>query len=48
MIRDRSTDYGCDGCVRITLGPRDHTGLMLTALQETCEKLGIAQGASRR
>jgi histidinol-phosphate aminotransferase len=48
LIRDRSTDYGCDGCVRITLGPRDHTGLLLTALQETCEKLGIAQGASRR
>jgi histidinol-phosphate aminotransferase len=48
LIRDRSTDYGCDGCVRITLGPRDHTGLLLTALQETCETLGIAQGASRR
>lgn len=48
LIRDRSTDYGCDGCVRITLGPRDHTDLLLTALQETCEKLGIAQGASRR
>ncbi len=48
LVRDRSTDHGCEGCVRITLGPRQHTDRLLGALQETLEKLGIAQGASRR
>jgi histidinol-phosphate aminotransferase len=48
LVRDRSGDQGCEGCVRITLGPRAHADRLLTALQETCEELGIAQGASRR
>ena len=48
LVRDRSTDHGCEGCVRITLGPREHADRLLTALQETCDELGIAQGASRR
>jgi histidinol-phosphate aminotransferase len=48
LVRDRSTDHGCEGCVRITLGPREHADRLLTALQETCEALGLAQGASRR
>ena len=48
LVRDRSGDYGCEGCVRITLGPRAHADRLLTALQETCEELGIGQGASRR
>lgn len=48
LVRDRSSDQGCEGCVRITLGPRAHADRLLAALQETCEELGIAQGASRR
>jgi histidinol-phosphate aminotransferase len=48
LVRDRSGDHGCEGCVRITLGPRAHTDRLLTALQETCDELRIAQGASRR
>jgi histidinol-phosphate aminotransferase len=48
LVRDRSTDHGCEGCVRITLGPREHADRLLTALQETCDELGFAQGASRR
>jgi histidinol-phosphate aminotransferase len=47
LVRDRSGDPGCQGCVRITLGPRRHTDRLLRALQETFEVLGIAQGASR-
>lgn len=51
LVRNRSGDHGCEGCVRITLGPREHADRLLTALQETCEALGIlvppAQGASR-
>jgi histidinol-phosphate aminotransferase len=48
LVRDRSGDHGCEGCVRITLGPREHTDRLLAALQNTFEELGIAQGASRR
>jgi len=48
LVRDRSSDHGCEGCVRITLGLREHTDRLLAALQETFEELGIAQGASRR
>jgi len=47
LVRDRSSDYGCDGCVRITLGPREHTERMLAALHETLEALGLAQGATQ-
>jgi histidinol-phosphate aminotransferase len=47
LIRDRSNDPGCEGCVRITLGSRQHTDRLLVALQETLAELGIAQGASR-
>lgn len=47
LVRDRSGDPGCKGCVRITLGTREHTDRMLSVLQETLEELGIAQGASR-
>ncbi len=47
LVRDRSSDHGCEGCVRITLGPRSHTDRLLTALQETLQELGIAQGVSR-
>jgi histidinol-phosphate aminotransferase len=47
LVRDRSSDHGCEGCVRITLGPREHTDRLLTALQETLEELGISQRAAR-
>jgi len=47
LVRDRSSDQGCTGCVRITLGLREHTDRLLTALQETLEELGIAQAVVR-
>jgi histidinol-phosphate aminotransferase len=47
LVRDRSGDHGCEGCVRITLGPREHADRLLTALQETLSEVGIAQGAAR-
>ena len=47
LVRDRSSDSGCEGCVRITLGPRAHADKLLTALQETCEELGIVPGVPR-
>ncbi len=45
LVRDRSPDYGCEGCVRITLGSREHADRLLAALQETVQEIGIAQGA---
>jgi len=48
LVRDRSADYGCEGCVRITLGPKNHTDKLLNALNATLEELSIAQGAPAR
>ena len=48
LVRDRSADPGCDGTVRITLGPREQTDQLLGALEDAFEELGIAQGATRR
>jgi histidinol-phosphate aminotransferase len=47
LVRDRSSDYGCEGCVRITLGLRTHADRLLGALQETLQELGLAQGVFR-
>jgi histidinol-phosphate aminotransferase len=41
LIRDRSSDPGCAGCVRITLGTREHTDRLLIALHQTITDLGI-------
>jgi histidinol-phosphate aminotransferase len=48
LVRYRSADYGCEGCVRITLGPKDHTDRLLNALHAALEKLSIAQGIPAR
>ena len=34
LIRDRSTQPGCDGCVRISAGTLDTTTRCLTALED--------------
>lgn len=47
LVRDRSSDHGCEGCVRITLGPKDHTDKLLDALHETAEEVGIVREARR-
>ena len=48
LVRDRSGDPGCEGCVRITLGPKDHLGRLMSALEDTFEKRGISLGVPRR
>jgi len=47
LVRDRSADHACEGCVRITLGTEQHTNRLLAALDEVLEELSIPQGASR-
>jgi len=48
LVRDRSADYGCEGCVRITLGPKKHTDKLLDALHATLEELKMAEGIPAR
>jgi len=44
LVRDRSADYGCEGCVRITVGRMEHTARLLTALDQVLEQLPVAIG----
>ncbi len=39
LVRDRSADPGCDGCVRITLGPVEHTQRGIAALEKTLKEI---------
>lgn len=48
LVRDRSADYRCEGCVRITLGPKEQCDRLLNTLAQAFDELGLAQGASRR
>ena len=40
LVRDRSNDPGCDGCVRITLGTREQTRQGIAALEESLTEIG--------
>lgn len=40
LVRDRSADPGCDGCVRITIGTREQTQQGIAALEETLTEIG--------
>jgi histidinol-phosphate aminotransferase len=40
LLRDRSTDPGCDGYVRITIGIEDHVTCGLAALRESLKEIG--------
>lgn len=48
LVRDRSADYGCEGCVRITVGPKVHCDRLLNVLQKVFVELGVVQGVSLR
>jgi histidinol-phosphate aminotransferase len=39
LVRDRSSDHGCEGCVRITLGTAEQTTLLLRALREALAEI---------
>jgi histidinol-phosphate aminotransferase len=47
LVRDRSTDYGCQDCVRITVGLREHNQRMLANLREVLAGLGLQQKVTR-
>jgi histidinol-phosphate aminotransferase len=45
LVRDRSSDPGCDGCVRITIGTREQMRHAAVALNETLATLRTKGGA---
>lgn len=47
LVRDRSGDPRCEGCVRITLGTAEQTSRLLKALGETLEEIGAETGAAK-
>lgn len=47
LVRDRSRDPGCEGCVRITLGTTGQTAQLLAALRETLAEIGVKETAAK-
>jgi histidinol-phosphate aminotransferase len=43
LVRDRSNDPGCDGCVRITIGTREQMREAVIVLNKTLEVLGATK-----
>jgi histidinol-phosphate aminotransferase len=41
LVRDRSSDPGCDGCVRITIGTREQMSQAILALNQAVQELNI-------
>jgi histidinol-phosphate aminotransferase len=44
LVRDRSNDPGCDGCVRITIGTRQQMREATAVLRATLKVLGATEG----
>jgi histidinol-phosphate aminotransferase len=40
LVRDRSSDPGCQGCVRVTLGTREQTQQAIAAVEESLAEIG--------
>lgn len=47
LVRNRSADHACEGCVRITCGPREHGNLLLAMLAETLRELAVVEATRR-
>jgi histidinol-phosphate aminotransferase len=39
LVRDRHTDPGCEGCVRLTVGSEEHTRTLIGAVRDVVERL---------
>jgi histidinol-phosphate aminotransferase len=44
-VRDRSSDPGCEGCVRITIGTTEQMDRTLAALEATVRAMSIGKGS---
>jgi histidinol-phosphate aminotransferase len=47
LVRDRSSDPGCQDCVRITVGIREHNQRLITSLREVFSEIGLHQKVAR-
>ena len=45
LVRDRSADPGCDGCVRITIGTREQMDWVLPVLEDVLHELELTKAA---
>ncbi len=41
LVRDRHTDAGCEGCVRLSVGSDEHTEALIGALRDIVERPGL-------
>ena len=51
LVRDRNSDPGCEGCVRLTVGTDEHTDTLIKVLRNVVTELGLrndSQPDSRR
>jgi len=46
LVRDRNSDPGCEGCVRLTVGSRQHTQILISALRDVVEELKLSSGVT--
>jgi histidinol-phosphate aminotransferase len=47
LVRDRSHDHGCEGCLRITLGTTEQTSRLLQTLRQTLKHIGAEKAAAK-
>jgi histidinol-phosphate aminotransferase len=47
LVRDRSSDYDCKDCVRITVGIREHNQQLLATLREVFAEIGLREKVAR-
>ncbi|MGA7687347.1 MAG: histidinol-phosphate transaminase [Terriglobales bacterium] len=47
LVRDRSRDHGCEGCVRISIGTTEHTAQLIEALRATLAEMGVKEVAAK-
>ncbi len=43
LVRDRNSDHGCEGCVRITAGTAAQTEILLSAMKEVLRELRVGE-----
>lgn len=46
LVRDRSGDHGCEGCVRITIGTEEQTARLIAVLREIVRQTRLEQGSA--
>jgi histidinol-phosphate aminotransferase len=47
LVRDRSSDPGCQDCVRVTVGVHEHNQRLLASLREVFSEIGLRQKVAR-